>query len=561
MCIDWFNSLKNPENKDGAINIDVVNGALSLLSKNKDKLTDIEALQKKINLESEINYLAPLNKDKDELLKRIEAFKEYNITTPTESSLTNEPFNVTQIRSVSKWIASWLWLSGLDIKLNPFKFTSPDNLSDQDTATIAKTVLYYTRDADSSLTKASAKNLTREFDNFTKITTGLDASKKNLKELTKINSDNAQNKNSYNSFQKDSIMLYTGYLFFNNTKNAKGYKEELRNYYDSSTTFSPVAEKKPFKYPGTTHVLIAYHNLPVGSKIKITGSFTSTTEKTVADNFFGAYFDSVSIPSGLSTIATSPLLFASLPLAANVVSAMIPLRFDANLNLIPPPAGPRPLSDVDYQNYYRYYKILYASSMEYPIVDSLKEVADSVPNYMTQIYRVNPSMELPAKFNYNVSKIRQQDTVKVDSSIFKIYPQHIFTVSPVNHISVDTSLPGQIKPYNNIQYFHLIVSLKIHPFNHGLYLEDESFNGRALLRKTNFIIGVGFPSPQDNYYLGAGIDIVPGFSVHGGFHFNRLNKYYVQDNELLQQGSYIRTNGFISLSVDPALFTTIVKAL
>jgi hypothetical protein len=438
----------------------------------------------------------------------------------------------------------------------------------------------------------------------------LSGSKKDQDALQKqLKSDSAV-KARYTSFQQVSTILYNGYLFYSFTKKARLTKENYLNYYDSAKNTLPVREKLALNYPESDNEFIFYHNLPAGSKIIIIGNYSPIIEKSIVTKFWESSMDSTSLTSFFTNIASSAVNLGqisnpninaasvalnnirSLPADGDPFSAAVKAGFAIQLYSDPrnipfdssikhafqlgTTAATQNLIDSVNLAYHfinqpafdrQYYKLLRGIARSYPVPDSMKPSRDSVPNYMSQIYQVRSPKPAPFQYAYKIEKVTKKDSSVIDTTSFNIGKRNFirlslgveYTVNEISQINADTS-GGKFQVTNIYQPIHAIIALKIYPFC-GLYLQDRSFRPRDLLTRTNLLIGVGFPNPLDNYYLGAGLDILPGLTIDGGIHVNRLNTYTLQSDQILQQGSYFNVRGFISFSVDPELFIQIFKSL
>ncbi|HEV3411357.1 MAG TPA: hypothetical protein VG101_02720 [Puia sp.] len=589
-CINWFNKLM----KEPDFHRQTLDTVASFLMANAARFIDVDSVLMRITEERELGDDFHADSDNTNLNMIVN-----KVIGNPELYLNSGPYDITNIESVSYWVTSWLWLTGKNITLNPFNFTSTNKVPNRDTLKISNRVKYFARDIDSSVTKVSARHFTSEVANFKVLNDSLSGSKKDQETLQKQLKLDSAAKARYASFQQVSSILYKGYLLYSFTKKSNFTKENYRNYYDSAQNTLPVREKLDLNYSESDNEFIVYHNLPAGSKIIVVGNYSPIIEKSIVTKFWESSMDSTSLTSFFTNIGSAGInlneLGSSTPgkvvdkLATGENAAIFKKAIYASLLS---DSSDRPY-DSSIQHAYelgtavalidslnlinhdqnklafdrQYYKLLRGIARSFPVPDSLKVTRDSTPNYMSQIYQVSSPKPAPSQYAYKIEKITKKDTSIIDTSAFNIGKRYRlrlslgveYTFNAISQITADTA-GGKFQINNTYQPIHSIIALKLYPF-HGLYLQDRSFRPRDLLSRTNLLLGVGFPNPLDNYYLGAGIDILPGLTVNGGVHFNRLNTYTIQSDQVLQQGSYLSTHWFFSLSVDPELFIQIFKTL
>jgi len=105
---------------------------------------------------------------------------------------------------------------------------------------------------------------------------------------------------------------------------------------------------------------------------------------------------------------------------------------------------------------------------------------------------------------------------------------------------------------NETQQFRMVLGLHTY-FGKGLFLQDNHFSIK--LPRWSVFTGVGIPKPLDNFYLGAGVDLVPGLKLVTGAHFYKYTKYTFRNDQLLDKvNTYKLAGPFVSLNIDPPSF-------
>jgi hypothetical protein len=226
------------------------------------------------------------------------------------------------------------------------------------------------------------------------------------------------------------------------------------------------------------------------------------------------------------------------------------------------------------------YKALHllCSAKPLPSVDelTLEEITDTIPRFKSQAF-LPDTKEAPYKFEYSLTKVVKSDTAKAgylkyktDSSYFNAGKRYRFQLAaglaysfaPIVRTNIDTS-KNSFSVNKDENKMRIIAGVRFY-LGKGIYLHDNRFIPRGKLGwldKTSIMIGVGIPRPLDNYYIGAGYDIVPGFNINFGSHFYRYINYQVANNTIVDNSSILKVNGYVAITLDPTLFVKIFKTL
>ncbi len=213
-----------------------------------------------------------------------------------------------------------------------------------------------------------------------------------------------------------------------------------------------------------------------------------------------------------------------------------------------------------------------------PLIDeTIKQKKSTVPLYYTYKYKLSIH-EVPYELDYKLTASSKNDigetvTRFIDSSYIKVSKfQRLqlaagLVLSPSAGVitSVDTS-NGGFKINRDTDRFRLLVGLRWYPF--GLYNQKEPASFfRDVTRdwrwshRVSLLFATGIPKPLQNFYLGVGIDLVPGLCVSGGLHLQQNNRYTIQNNTVVNTQFRYASNSFVSLTIDPNLLVNAVKSI
>jgi hypothetical protein len=244
------------------------------------------------------------------------------------------------------------------------------------------------------------------------------------------------------------------------------------------------------------------------------------------------------------------------------------------INLVRIPNG----ITINERNFYKFLSQTVSSKVP-PIPSEdfvVSEKTDTTPKYKTQAF-VPDAKEAPYKFEYSFTKVIKSDTAKsgfvkfkTDSSYFNIGKRYRFQLAaglaysfaPILRTDIDTS-KNTFSINKDGNRVRIIAGVRFY-LGKGIYQHDNRFIPKGKLDwldKTSIMVGVGIPKPLDNYYIGAGYDIVPGFNINFGSHIYRYTNYKVANNTIVDNSSALKVNGYVALTLDPTLFVKILKTL
>jgi hypothetical protein len=200
-----------------------------------------------------------------------------------------------------------------------------------------------------------------------------------------------------------------------------------------------------------------------------------------------------------------------------------------------------------------------------PVTRRLTSVADKAPAFYSDVIETTSSdaaIENVVR-PYTVKIANPTDTSVITKFSYKVGKSRKFTLSAgivytLNSYdqSVATKENGTIKISNDNRLARLIVGLNYYLTGDGLFNQDNEFWGKGWDRMYLFF-GVGLPQALENLYIGLGRDLFPGLKLTTGLHIAKHNKYFIQNNEILEQRFRYQLAGpFISLKVDP---TSLIK--
>ena len=178
--------------------------------------------------------------------------------------------------------------------------------------------------------------------------------------------------------------------------------------------------------------------------------------------------------------------------------------------------------------------------------------------YYTDIQETRPS-SIAIEKKVQLFLVREKDSAEVTQFSYKVGKTYKFQVSaglvytiPRIQQSEVRIESGQVKITTNNQQFRMVLGLHTY-FGKGLFLQDNHFSIK--LPRWSVFTGVGIPKPLDNFYLGAGVDLVPGLKLVTGAHFYKYTKYTFRNDQLLDKvNTYKLAGPFVSLNIDPPSF-------
>jgi len=141
-------------------------------------------------------------------------------------------------------------------------------------------------------------------------------------------------------------------------------------------------------------------------------------------------------------------------------------------------------------------------------------------------------------------------------------------------ISIFDNATGQFQTDTDVDNFEAVVGVKWYwgPSNltrthkRSKFIRDtfeSRYNmkrGNSILGKTFLTLGLGVSNKfLRNYFLGLGIDIVPGLSLHGGGNLFFRKAYDLKNGQIVKAYDVPDIRGFFGIAIDPSIVTKLLS--
>ncbi|MBN9383484.1 MAG: hypothetical protein J0H74_22190 [Chitinophagaceae bacterium] len=190
-----------------------------------------------------------------------------------------------------------------------------------------------------------------------------------------------------------------------------------------------------------------------------------------------------------------------------------------------------------------------------PETDKLEPATDDTPLYYTKLLETQTSDDAVEK-SVVIYTQKNKDTTQVAKFSYKIgknYPFKLgagvaYTLNSYDQSTVRQE-NGQLSIVNNVRQYRLIVGAHFY-FCKGLFNQDNSPWKWA--ERNSFFVGVGIPDPLGNLYFAFSHDIVPGLKISLGAHVAKSNRYFIQNNTIIEEKLRYKVAGpFVAITLDP----------
>lgn len=197
-----------------------------------------------------------------------------------------------------------------------------------------------------------------------------------------------------------------------------------------------------------------------------------------------------------------------------------------------------------------------------PPVDIAVKTSTAPPVYHTHVD--HPALVGQTEVNYTLTstatgKTDKSDPTQVFMGTFLVNKKSLFRLSLGfgytfnNYIRNEPAAAGnQVSVTNDNAKAKMVFGLNIYPW--GLLTPDDKFMGLANgheLNRLSVFLGLGVPTPLENYYFGLGYDLIPGLKIQGGAQAFYYTKNQISNNTIITQSNGVRWAGFFaSLNLD-----------
>ncbi|MEO6540542.1 MAG: hypothetical protein ABIN74_06125 [Ferruginibacter sp.] len=493
---------------------------------------------------------------------------------------------------LKEWILSFAWLNNGNLQINPFEFTNPQFYEPNKQPLFNFSEEY--KKAELEINKIIALKRQTNIKSYNELITAIakkdslenSSRSKTLKVAayqTKAKVAQENNEQMLNEMQQVGIYMndIKAPVFNNKVTKTKRDTLHVRNYY-----YKQQPNKNDFKYlyPDNEKILIAVHNVPKDNNITIEGNIEVYNEKPLITKEGSALLDSLnsifSLLSPYSGVANEMSGLFTNP--KNYDAKSITKAFAADKN-----AGNKALSKEDCRVILEVTLLAVDNILfKFRLLDSLKRSSQVPPLALnknktdTALYStivITPEKgESPYKYKYKLTAVTdtvipQKAIMIVDSSYYNIGKRRLiefgaglaYSVTPVRQVNVDTT-GGKFNISNNEDRIKLVVGLKFH-FKRIFWGDNrfvfEKEKRKDMLDRVYGFLGVSIPKPLDNFYTGAGVDLIPGLSITAGAQWYRYKKYAISNNRVLGQSFVYRPAIFTAITTDPELLVKIFKTI
>lgn len=185
-----------------------------------------------------------------------------------------------------------------------------------------------------------------------------------------------------------------------------------------------------------------------------------------------------------------------------------------------------------------------------------------------QAHAAEDGKALAFKITKKLSNVKDDESVvpplvAVQSNVIRVGKPKSFSVSAgIAYTTEDYLIFSQsgtaLPTASNADRLRFSVMLHWYPWK-ILNVDDNFLPKRGFQRRISLSAGFSVPKSLENFYFGAGYDIVPGLVLSGGYHFPWVTRYEVVNNQVVKQaGGFREPIPFISIGVKPsALFSVL----
>ena len=520
-------------------------------------------------LKAKVNTIELYFQSIDSLLKRSPNFTLADVPALKAVSqeairFTNDAdtFIRTQLNTVNlsnqykSWVLKWLWFqSNYMPALNPFNFKEEFNIgTEPDTSKLevlrfqiqAREEFYKAIDMKKT-SPAQLDTIINEAINLRKEKFAIEKAAKNFA-TAKTNNDKA-----ILDFGNTSAQLNEGLLIAGKDRCSVLY---WQRHHDASNNYQMLNEKITDEYREDDRVVILSHNLKPGETAKINLSF-----KDIAND-------------------ASQLTEALSPLIGQLTKAVTALGPYGAAGGAEPTAVENARNDASGRVGDLREKIIglqaFDKALEYlmrqsnPILE-IKETVDKASSYHSELSNPSKKISGPKKASYymnTTTAVSEGNKDKAVADTFTYRINRLYRFFPMAGAFYTTNKFVEINEgkVNELTHTRFVVGVKVYLQktdirNPKLFTRRDEHNKPLWKSRTSVQLAFDAQKPLRNIYLGAGLDLWPGFCISAGAVANKYTYKEFQSGEVVRTRDLYRGGFYLGLSTDISLFTDVAKFL
>ncbi|MGB5006110.1 MAG: hypothetical protein WBO39_04185 [Ferruginibacter sp.] len=454
------------------------------------------------------------------------------------------------------WVLKWLWYqTNYMPALNPFNFKVEGNIgTEPDTSKLeflrlqiqAREEFYKSID----MKKTSTQQLDTIINEAVTLRKEKSAIEKAAKDFTttKTNNDKA-----ILDFGNTSVQLNEGMLVVGKDTGSILY---WQRHHDASNNYQMLNENITDEYREDDRVVILSHNLKPGEVAKISLSFKDITN------------DASQLSDGLSP------LIGQLSKAANALGAFAAAggaeptaahnaRIEAQGNVV------KLIGKItELQAFEKALEYLVLQSN--PVIE-IKETVDKTSSYHSELSNPPKKITGPKKATYYMNTEtagNEGNKNKTVPDTFTYRINKLYRIFPMAGAFYTTNQFVEMKEgkINELPHTRFVVGLKVYVKktdirNTKFFTGKDEHNKRLWKSRTSVQVAFDAQKPLRNIYLGAGLDLWPGFCVSVGAVASKYTYTEFSNGETVRSRELYRPGLYVGVSTDISLFTDVVKFL
>ena len=454
------------------------------------------------------------------------------------------------------WVLRWLWYqTNYMPALNPFNFKVEGNIgTEPDTSKLevlrlqiqAREEFYKAID----MKKTTPQQLDTIINEAVKLRKEKSAIEKAAKDFAtaKTNNDKA-----ILDFGNTTVQLNEGLLVVGKDTSSVLY---WQRHHDASNNYQMLNEKMTDEYREDDRVVILSHNLNPGETTKISLSFKDIT------NDASQLSDGLSPLIGqLSKAATALGAFGAAGVAEPTAAQNA--RIEAQGNVVKLIGKLTELQAFD--------KALeYLVRQSNPVLD-IKETVDKTLSYHSELSNPPKKITGPKKATYYMNTETAGNEGNKNKAIpdtFNYRINKLYRIFPMAGAFYTTNQFVEMKEgkINELPHTRFVVGLKVYVKktdirNTKFFTGKDEHNKRLWKSRTSVQLAFDAQKPLRNIYLGAGLDLWPGFCVSVGAVASKYTYTEFSNGETVRTRDLYRPGLYVGVSTDISLFTDVVKFL